>query len=141
MRGGPRGQGALSGDPWRSRTRRALWCAALAALLAPLAGCFDGAQPGDGPTPGNQPPTITDLSASPTTITVAETSIITATALDPDGDPLSYSWSSPSGFLTGGGVSVTYWPAPCCLGTWTITVTVSDGRGGSAQQSVNVTVQ
>ncbi len=95
------------------------------------------------PAPGNQPPTITDLSANPATITIAQTSIITVTALDPDGDPLSYSWSqnSPGGMLTGSGASVTYWPASCCLGTWTITVTVSDGNGGSTQSSVNVTVQ
>lgn len=94
------------------------------------------------PTSGNQPPTITDLSANPPTITTSETSIVTVTALDPEGDPLSYSWFQNSGgAITGSGASVTYWPASCCLGTWTITVTVSDGRGGSAQQSVNVTVQ
>ncbi len=120
-----------------------MWCAAVGAILALSAGCFHEARPGDDPTPGNQPPTITDLSANPAQIFVSsgESAAIAVTASDSDGDPLSYSWSATSGFLTGAGASVTYTAASCCAGVQTITVTVSDGRGGSAQQSVNVDVR
>ncbi len=143
MRDASCGQGRRYGALRRSRTRPALWYAAIAVVLAPPAGCFHGAQPGDDPTPGNQPPTIIDLTASPATITTSESSTVGVTASDPDGDTLTYSWfqNSPGGILTGSGASVTDWPASCCLGTWAITVTVSDANGGSTQSSVNVTVQ
>jgi hypothetical protein len=54
---------------------------------------------------------------------------------DPDGDPLSYTWTGPFGTLTG------YLIRPTLpLGTHTITLTVDDGLGGTAYDEVVVTV-
>ena len=65
--------------------------AAIGLLL--LGGCGGGGgSAGPGPAPGNRPPAIT----SPATATVAENSsgtIYTATATDPDGNPLTFSLS------------------------------------------------
>lgn len=55
-------------------------------------------------------------------------------ATDPDGDPLTYTWEASNGTITGAGLSATwvrvvqnYQVVP-----GTVTVTASDGRGGSA---------
>jgi len=54
---------------------------------------------------------------------------------DPDGDPLTYAWSGPFGTAAGATPSVSLPP-----GTHTITLSVSDGRGGSSSDTVVVTV-
>jgi hypothetical protein len=54
---------------------------------------------------------------------------------DPDGDALTYLWSGPFGSASGAAPSVTLAP-----GTHVITLTVADGRGGSASDTVTVTV-
>lgn len=57
-------------------------------------------------------------------------------ALDEDGDELSYTWTSTAGTFTGSSMTVSL-PA----GVYTFTLTVSDGNGGSATDSVLVTVR
>ena len=55
---------------------------------------------------------------------------------DPDGDPLTYTWTGPFG--TASGVSPTVIiPA----GTHTVTLTVDDGRGGSDTDTVTINVR
>jgi hypothetical protein len=88
--------------------------------------------------PSNQPPTISSLTADPTAVPAGGTSTITCTASDPDGDPLTYSWSATGGTISGSGSQVT-WTAPQTIGTYTIICTVSDGKGGTAEESVDVT--
>jgi serine protease AprX len=56
---------------------------------------------------------------------------------DPDGDPLTYKWTRPNGTVVGTTAQVTLKRA---AGTWTFRLTVSDGRGGSATDSVVVVV-
>lgn len=56
---------------------------------------------------------------------------------DPDGDALSYSWSS-AGVALGSTATV---DASFPLGSYTATLSVDDGKGGTATDSVNVTVQ
>jgi hypothetical protein len=55
---------------------------------------------------------------------------------DPDQDPLTYTWSGPFGTATGGTASVT---VP--LGTWAVTLEVTDPDGAHATDSVTVTVR
>ncbi|HET7216803.1 MAG TPA: PKD domain-containing protein, partial [Vicinamibacterales bacterium] len=54
---------------------------------------------------------------------------------DPDGDPLTFSWSGDFGTATGATTSVELGP-----GIHTITLTVDDGRGGIATDTVVITV-
>jgi hypothetical protein len=55
---------------------------------------------------------------------------------DPDGDELTYTWTGPFGTVTGPTPTVT---VP--LGSHTITLTVDDGKGGTASDEVVITVQ
>jgi peptidoglycan-associated lipoprotein len=73
-------------------------------------------------------------------VQVGQSSTITANATDPDGDPLTYQWTVPSGTLANATARETLWTAPQQEGTVTATVRVSDGRGGTAQATVNIQV-
>jgi hypothetical protein len=56
---------------------------------------------------------------------------------DPDGDPLTYLWTSSFGSATGANPTMQF-PE---LGTFTIDLVVDDGRGGTAACSAEVTVE
>lgn len=86
----------------------------------------------------NSPPTIGSVSASPNEqALVGDPIAFSAAASDPDGNVLSYAWDFGDGF-TGSGATLSHaYSAP---GTYTSTVTVNDGLGGSANASVTVSV-
>jgi hypothetical protein len=89
--------------------------------------------------PSNHPP-VPDAQD----VTVAEDNplTITLTANDPDGDALSYSYTSAGhGTLTAGpGHTVLYQPALNYFGPDDFTFTVDDGHGGTATAAINITV-
>ncbi|MBN1298958.1 MAG: PKD domain-containing protein [Actinobacteria bacterium] len=87
----------------------------------------------------NRPPDISDISVPPEIIT-GQQYPISASASDPDGDSLTYSWSVTGGSFSNSGANPTQWTAPDSSGTFNITVTVNDGNGGtdSMTRSVNV---
>jgi len=87
----------------------------------------------------NHPPVIESLTPKRWTVVEAETSTIECIASDPDGDELSYIWSAESGNISGEG-SVVTWIAPDAPGAYTITVEVTDGRGGEASESISIEV-
>ena len=87
----------------------------------------------------NQPPVIDKLASEFEQVKKAMASPIECTARDPDGDELSYIWSASGGNITGEGAAVT-WVAPNTFGDYTITVTVTDGKGGQATESIDITV-
>ena len=87
----------------------------------------------------NQPPVIGKLFSEWQQVQKAMAAPIECFASDPDGDKLSYSWSATGGNISGGGAAVT-WVAPNTYGTYTITVTVTDGRGGQATRSIDIDV-
>ena len=70
-----------------------------------------------------------------------DTVAVTCTASDPDNDPLTYTWSSSCGKVDGDGAKVRWLSAACRWGSCTITAKVDDGRGGSANSSVSVSVE
>ena len=87
----------------------------------------------------NRPPVIDSLASEYEQVRKAMASAIECTASDPDGDELSYVWSASGGNITGEGSAVT-WVAPNTFGDYTITVTVTDGKGGQATASIDITV-
>lgn len=111
-------------------------------IILILSGCITPTAPnipdqGDGV---NHNPIISDLSASPRTAFINQNITITCTASDQDGDTLTYSWSSsPVGTINGIGSNVT-WKSPATEGTYTITCTVSDGKGGKDNKLIDIIV-
>ena len=88
----------------------------------------------------NQPPTIS-CATDRSPIMPGERTGITATASDPDGDPLTYSYSATAGQVSGDGPKAQFDSTGLAPGSYTVKCSVSDGRGGTADASTNVDVQ
>ena len=83
-----------------------------------------------------QPPVVS-CSANPTTIAIGESSTITMTASDPQGWPMTYSWSATGGQLSGSGTTATVTATNADAGNAiTVTGTATDER---ASLSANCT--
>jgi hypothetical protein len=88
----------------------------------------------------NHLPAITSLEAEPERVLPSGSCQIVCTASDNDGDQLSYNWSASAGEINGEGDTVT-WTAPRSEGSYNITVTVTDGRGGEVTDYVIIEVR
>ena len=88
----------------------------------------------------NQPPTIS-CATDRSPIMPGERTGITATASDPDGDPLTYSYTATGGQVTGDGPKAQFDSTGLSPGSYTVKCSVSDGRGGTADASTNVDVE
>jgi hypothetical protein len=88
---------------------------------------------------GNQPPVVVSLVAESQQLYPSGDTEIHCVAQDADGDHLNFTWSATGGNFSGSGPIVD-WQAPPNYGTYTITVTVDDGKGGSVQSSLPITV-
>ncbi len=74
-------------------------------------------------------------------ITDAQTTNLSVVAFDVDAQPLSYTWTSDSGAVSGTGSAAVFNPPVVPVPTVvTATVTVSNGQGGTAQNSTLITV-
>ncbi|MFW6125639.1 MAG: DNRLRE domain-containing protein [Chloroflexota bacterium] len=83
-------------------------------------------------------PIIDSVTADSETVGVGGTSTITCDASDADGDTLSYLWATTGGTISGTGDVVT-WTAPSTAGDYTVSVTVEDGTGRTAESSLVLT--
>jgi outer membrane protein OmpA-like peptidoglycan-associated protein len=92
------------------------------------------------PPPANRPPTVS-LNCLKDSLLAGESTDCRATAADPDGDALTYTWSASAGRVTGTGADARLdtTGVPCGT-TITVTVNVSDGRGGTASATDTVRV-
>jgi hypothetical protein len=79
----------------------------------------------------NRPPTIS-CAADPSSVRPGGSVRVTASANDPDNDPLTFSWQSSGGQVSGSGASVQVDTTGLTSGSYTVTGSVNDGRGGSA---------
>ncbi|HYG73666.1 MAG TPA: Ig-like domain-containing protein [Planctomycetota bacterium] len=83
------------------------------------------------------PPAFTSMPSATGSLTAGQTTEFSAAASDPNGDTLTYSWNFGDGSI-GSGASVTHtYTAP---GSYTVQVSVSDGKGGSASTTFNVQI-
>jgi outer membrane protein OmpA-like peptidoglycan-associated protein len=88
----------------------------------------------------NQPPTIS-CSTDRSPILPGERTGITAAASDPDGDPLTYSYSASGGTVNGSGPKAEFDSTGLAPGSYTVRCSVADGKGGTADASTTVDVQ
>jgi hypothetical protein len=80
--------------------------------------------------------TFTEVKASVNPVQQSQLTNVSAVA---SGSNLSYAWSATHGDLFGSGAQVVYSTAPCCVGTHTVTCTVSNGSS-SQSKSLVITV-
>ncbi len=88
---------------------------------------------------GNRPPTITSFTSDKPEVFQDGTVGFQAIADDLDNDKINYVWSATAGSFQGGG-AITTWQAPKQPGTYEITIKVDDGKGGTAQKTMNMKV-
>jgi peptidoglycan-associated lipoprotein len=91
--------------------------------------------------PPNRNPTFTvTATCNPCIVEPGQTSNLSATATDPDGDPVTYRWTAPQGTFNNPNAANTVWTAPNQVGNVPATVTAQDNRGGTATSSVTIQV-
>ena len=88
----------------------------------------------------NQPPEILALTVESDRIEPFGLSPLACEAVDPDGDTLTYVWSVTAGEVYGDGPRIE-WGSPVAEGLYRVSVTVDDGRGGTADYSVPLRVK
>lgn len=87
----------------------------------------------------NQAPENVVVTASPDIVDPGGTTTLTCLATDPDGDPLTYTWSAEDGEVTPTGPTTADYTAPDHVGYWPVVCTVTDPSGGVATGTVHVT--
>ncbi len=88
----------------------------------------------------NTPPVIESAYADAKTIEIGGSVTLSVSASDPDGDNLSYLWSSADGSFNPENAADTIWTAPLVAGEYLLTVTVSDDRQGETSLDISIVV-
>lgn len=94
------------------------------------------------PPPPNHPPTVT-VTANPAKVFAGsgDSIVLQAQGADPDNDTLTYKWSATGGGIEGSGPEVRWNSNGVNEGTYAATVTVDDGRGGTASAATELKVE
>ena len=107
-------------------------------LLMPAAATTVTATYTAGPPPNHDPVIGSPANATPNPATVGAVVNFSAAATDADGDPLTFAWDFGDGGNASGSTATHAYAA---AGTFSATVTVSDGKGGVAHSAVAVVIQ
>ena len=79
--------------------------------------------------PKNILPEIRAIEANPPTVFLGNATEVSCTAIDKDGDKLTYEWTADAGTFENPNVAKTKWTPPDEGGTYRLKCTVSDGQG------------
>ncbi len=90
----------------------------------------------------NQPPTTPVIEVTDTTVYAGSEVSVTATSEDPDNDQLSWAWNASAGTLSATDQPSVIWTSPDVVdtSTFTLSLEVSDGKGGKASADRSITV-
>ena len=88
----------------------------------------------------NRPPVIS-CAPERNPIIAGERVAINSTASDPDGDPITYSYSTTGGQIIGSGPTVQFDSTGLAAGSYTVTCTADDGQGGRTSATTRVDVE
>ena len=86
-----------------------------------------------------EPPTIS-CSASPSTIQPGASSTITSVGMSPQNRPLTYSYTTTGGTISGSGTTAEFSSAGAPTGEVGVTCTVADDKGQTASANTNITI-
>ena len=89
---------------------------------------------------GNLPPVISSLTAAKNQTFPGGTVNIQSVVADANGDMINFNWTATAGEFVENGRANTAWRAPKNYGTYEVKLTVDDGKGGTAQATVPITV-
>ncbi len=87
----------------------------------------------------NVAPVVSGVVVNPAAVDPGQTVTVSVTATDADSDPLTYAYVVNGGAINGTGAMV-QWIAPSASGAYSVSVTVSDGQGGTAMGNGALTV-
>ncbi|UCF09132.1 MAG: VCBS repeat-containing protein [Thermoplasmata archaeon] len=87
----------------------------------------------------NHPPVILEFNSEPSVLLPGESSELSVTAEDDDGDDLTYTYHASNGYISGKGATV-YWQAPEEEGKYTVSVTIYDPKGANDSQNLQIEV-
>ena len=116
-----------------SPRQKIMWRIGLVALTLCTVLCSTCVQPGNDSV-------ISSLQAEKDWVVPSGSSQIECAASDADGDTLTYTWSATGGSFWGTGPIIA-WVAPETLGTYEITVTVIDDKGGKVKNQLTIDVR
>jgi outer membrane protein OmpA-like peptidoglycan-associated protein len=88
----------------------------------------------------NRPPVIS-CAPERNPINAGEHVAIVSTASDPDGDPLTYSYTTTGGQISGNDPTAQFDSTGLAAASYTVTCTADDGRGGRTSATTTVNVQ
>jgi len=114
--------------------RKQVLAAGLLSVLL-ISGCNFLNVPG---APTNNAPLIESVKCTSYVWALADNEMI-CQASDLDGDSLQYEWSTNNGKIIGTGARM-MWVSPDTMGTYDVEVSVSDGKGGEAKETVFIRV-
>ena len=97
---------------------------------------LNGCSEDSGVGPKNQNPVISSVTCTCDSVLLGETSQISVIASDPDGDPLTYTYTATAGSVLGNGNTAIF-TAGNTPGNATVDITVSDGNGGEDKSSTS----
>jgi DNA-binding beta-propeller fold protein YncE len=109
-----------------------LMALALAFSISACGGTNDGNK--------NHDPIITSLIVSDTEIHIGQQVTLEALISDADGDTLQATWTATSGQFLMTGLDSAIWQAPDIPSADTITLSIEDGKGGEAEESILINV-
>ena len=89
---------------------------------------------------GNLPPVIASLTAAQNQSYPGGTVNLQSVVSDPNGDMINFKWTATGGEFVENGRANTTWRAPKDFGDYEIKLTVDDGKGGTAQSTVQIKV-
>ena len=90
--------------------------------------------------PEPKPPVVKDI-LGPQAAAVSSETLLTCWAVDPDGRKLTYEWSAEDGSVKSDGNKEAYWKTPDKLGSYAITVKVTNDAGLSDSMTKKFSVE
>ncbi len=90
---------------------------------------------------GARNPIIQSYTANITQVQPGQPITFTVVAHDPEDQPLQYNWSATGGTLSGNTGQIVSWDPPEKAGIYTVSVIVSNARGGATTGALNLTVK